>query len=184
MLPDRAAALGLDELPEGALADVSWLHVPAYSLVVEPLGTTSRNAAAAARKAGAAISVDASSTGPIRSFGVDRVIEMLRSLRPDVFFANADEARLLGIGPRAPLPGAGLTVIKAGADPVAVIAESGETETVPVEAVETVADTTGAGDAFAAGFIAATMAGATPTAAAETGCRHAATVLTQPGAGK
>ncbi len=183
MLPDRAAAMNLAVLPDGALADVAWLHVPAYSLVVEPLGTTSRNAIAAARDAGAGISIDASSIGPISAFGVPPFTEMLASLRPDVFFANKDEAELLGLGPGAPLPGAELTVIKAGSDPVSLVAGSGETTAIAVTPVAVVSDTTGAGDAFAAGFIAARMAGAGPTQAAEEGCLRAATVLAQPGAG-
>ena len=183
MLPDRAAAMELADLPEGALTGVAWLHVPAYSLVVEPLGATSRKAIASARKAGARVSIDASSIGPINAFGISPFLEMLASLRPDVFFANEDEAELLELRPGAPLSGAALTVIKAGSDPVLLVAASGETTTVPVTPVEVVSDTTGAGDTFAAGFIVARMAGAGPAEAAEAGCLRAATVLAQPGAG-
>ncbi len=183
MLPDRAAAMSLDSLPEGALTDTTWLHVPAYSLVVEPLGATSRNAIATAQNGGAAISIDASSTGALNEFGVAPFLEMLASLQPDVFFANQDEAALLGLGPDTPLPGSALTVIKAGSDPVLLVDASGMTSTVPATPVEVVADTTGAGDAFAAGFVVARMTGADPTEAAEGGCLQAATVLAQPGSG-
>jgi sugar/nucleoside kinase (ribokinase family) len=183
MLPDRAAAMQLADLPAGALDGITWLHVPAYSLVVEPLGATSRKAIAAARTSGASISIDASSTGPIESFGIARFLEMVEKLAPVVFFANDAEAALLGLGRGYPLPGAALTVIKAGAEPVLLLPANGDSAIVPVTPVNVVADTTGAGDAFAAGFITAMMAGAGPTAAAEAGCRKAATVLVQPGAG-
>ena len=175
--------MDLAELPEGALTGITWLHVPAYSLVVEPLGATSRLAIHEARTSGAGISIDASSTGPISAFGVVPFLAMMEALEPDVFFANKDEAALLGLAPGSPLRGAALTVIKAGSEPVSLVSASGETTTVPVTPVEVVSDTTGAGDAFAAGFVAAQMAGADATQAAKEGCLRAATVLAQPGAG-
>ena len=184
MLPDRGAAMELEALPDKALEGATWLHVPAYSLVVEPLGTTSLGAIAACRKTGVPVSIDASSVGPLSSFGVDRFLDLMVSVAADVFFCNRDEANLLGISDDTGLPGALLTVLKSGADPVSLIDASGHAQTVPVPAVEVVNDTTGAGDSFAAGFIVATLEGATPVAATEAGCSMAATVLGSPGAGK
>ncbi|MGA9596941.1 MAG: PfkB family carbohydrate kinase [Acidimicrobiia bacterium] len=183
MLPDRAAATELSELPAGALDGVTWLHVPSYSLVVEPLGATCLGAITLARDAGITVSVDASSTGPLRSYGVDRFLKLIAALQPDVFFCNEDEADALGVAAEAAMPGASTTVIKAGSNPVTLVDSAGETTMVAVPPVATVNDTTGAGDAFAAGYIVSAMAGSDPVSATNTGIRLAASVLTSPGAG-
>lgn len=184
MLPDRGAATELSGVPAGALDGVTWLHVPGYSLIVEPLATTARALVAAARNEGIAVSVDASSTGLIEEFGTTAFSHQVSGLAPDIVFCNKDEAALLRVGPGIPLRGAELSVVKAGPDPVLLIDTSGETIEVPVPPVTDVADTTGAGDAFAAGFIVATMKGARPVDAVEAANRLAATVLLRPGAGE
>jgi sugar/nucleoside kinase (ribokinase family) len=183
MLPDRGAATELDVVPAGALAGVKWLHVPGYSLIAEPLATTAIQLIAAAKNAGAPVSIDASSTGLIEEFGTEAFMWQVERLTPDVLFCNADEAALLGTGWERPFPGAHLTVVKAGPEPVTLVEASGSSTSVPVPNVADVADTTGAGDAFAAGFLTAAMKGAGTVAAAETAVGVAATVLRQPGAG-
>ncbi len=183
MLPDRSAATELAALPPGALDGVTWLHVPAYSLVVEPLGRTCREAIESAPKSNIRVSVDASSVGPLREFGVEEFVDLISDLEPEVLLCNRDEAELIGAAADDPAPGAVLTVIKDGPRPVTLVPSVGETVVVPVPPVEVVTDTTGAGDAFAAGFLAATMSGASAARAAEAGCRMAATVLAHPGAG-
>ena len=71
MLPDRAAALTLRDPGPAALTDAAWLHAPAYSLIGEPLGTTTQLLFERARASGIPTSLDASSVGALSDWGVD-----------------------------------------------------------------------------------------------------------------
>lgn len=139
MLSDRGVAVELDaaDVDEAWVVDSDWVHVPGYSLVREPLASATARAARAAAR----VSVDASSTAAIAELGASRFRDAVRELAPEVVFANEAEAELLG-----EVEGAAL-VVKRGAAGCRV----GDVEhaAVPVEVV----DTTGAGDAFAAGYL-------------------------------
>ena len=181
MLTDRGAATELERLPAGALAGVQVLHVPAYSLTDEPLALTARAAIETARTSGILVSIDASSTALLRSFGTGGFRLLIDALRPDIFFCNRDEHLELGLAVDEPMPGSTLTVVKAGGDATVVITASGA-RSIAVPPVEHIVDTTGAGDAFAAGFLLAWMQGTAPDVAAVDAHRLAARVLLSPGA--
>jgi sugar/nucleoside kinase (ribokinase family) len=91
MLPDRAAATQLDAISDDDLNGVTWLHVPAYSLVVEPLASTTTRAIRSVQRTGGSVSIDASSVAIIDRMGVERFSEMLANLAPDIVFCNEDE---------------------------------------------------------------------------------------------
>lgn len=172
MLTDRGACLELSDPQRSWLDGVSTLHVPFYSLTEGALADSAVTVIAWAHELGVRVSIDVSSVAVIEQLGADSVIEMLEVLRPDVVLANGDEGRTLGID--APLAGA-VTVVKHGADPVEVFADQNRF-TVPVPSIDQVSDTTGAGDAFAAGFL---TAGRVPVrAAVEAGCAAAARLIT------
>jgi len=143
MLTDR----GVGTLLTAAAVDpawldgCSWLHVPAYSLTTEPVRGAALAAAAAARSRAAGLSVDLSSTAAISGYGVAAFTDLLSELGPDVVFGNRAETDLVG-----DLPGAKM-ITKLGAEGVVVAGQR-----YPALSTEP-ADATGAGDAFAAGYL-------------------------------
>jgi sugar/nucleoside kinase (ribokinase family) len=150
MLVDPGAARDLDTADPGWLDDATVLHLTLYSLLEEPVATTSRELAAMARRAGVPVSVDLSSVGLIEAAGADDVRARVEAIGPSVVFANADEARLLQIDASfAGVP----TFVKAGAAPATVFPMAGPGVEVPALVVGQPVDTTGAGDAFAAGVL-------------------------------
>ena len=140
MASDRGVSPELrpDELDPDWLEGCTHLHLPGYSLLRTPIDQASLRAAALAPL----VSVDLSSWSAIRDFGPVRFRERLEALRPAIVFANEDEERILG----GPLDGC-TWVLKRGS----AGARFGELELPAVPA--DVLDTTGAGDALAAGYL-------------------------------
>ena len=172
MLPDRATATGLRDVDPAWLDEITWLHVPAYSLLAQPIGEASLGMIGRVRMNGASVSVDVSSVGIIEAFGVDDFVALLDVVRPDVLFANQPESALV------PLDRPWVTVVKNGADPVLVkVPGDASVERIAVPKLPRVRDTTGAGDAFAAGYIVAAMARASVGDAVRAGIRLAGVAL-------
>jgi ribokinase len=149
------------DLRAGWLRGADVLHVPAYSLLNERIGSAALEAANDARREGSLISADLSSAGPLLAYGARRSRARLAELAPDILFANRAEAAALlrERGRRAwarLLAQAALVVVKDGVWGCRVLwAEDEMTRQVDVAAtrVGRTVDTTGAGDAFAAGFL-------------------------------
>ncbi len=181
-LTDRGVASELSVFDAQHLLGVSIVHVPTYSLAHDPLATTAIQYIRAARAAGALISIDASSTSVLRDYGVERYAALIASIAPDVFMCNIDEAELLTIDAARPMPGAQLTVIKRGALPVIAITAAGAVTEVAPPSVANIVDTTGAGDAFAAGFLPLYSSSRNIADAITRGHSIAARVLRSPGA--
>jgi ribokinase len=149
MATDRGIAPELreDEADAAWFEGCRWLHLSGYSLLADPIAGAALAGARLARAQGARVSVDLSSWSAIRARGAQRFRESLEELAPDVVFANEPEWELVGgaygLGETA--------VVKRGSRGVAVLGAGGTEEHTAVDSE--VVDTTGAGDALAAGFI-------------------------------
>lgn len=143
MLTDRGVGseIAPADLAREWLDGCDWLHVAGYSLAAEP----AHGAAVAAMRMAAArsvrLSIDVSSTTTIEGYGASRFRQLLGSVAPDVIFGTQAEAALLGGGLADRL------VIKLGEAGVRVAGRRYPAR--PTVAV----DATGAGDAFAAGYL-------------------------------
>lgn len=160
MATQRGASVGLspDDLDESWFRDAQLLHVPAYSLFVEPLASATRAAIRSVREVKGMLAVDLSSATGMRAYGPSRMAYVLARLAPEVLFATEREADTLAV----PLESlAQVPVLKRGALGCRVFGRD-----IPAPAVQTI-DPTGAGDAFAAGFCVAWLRGAAPIEAAE-----------------
>jgi ribokinase len=160
---DRTMASDRGTAPELAARDLerTWfdcdvLHLSGYALLREPIADAAEAAAAHARTFGAAVAVDVSTWGLVD----DTFRERIRGLQPDLVFATEREQEALGALDTR-------WVVKRGARGLTVDGVDHAAEAIDV------VDTTGAGDALAAGFL---------VGGAELAVRTAARCCTQMGA--
>jgi sugar/nucleoside kinase (ribokinase family) len=175
MFSDRRAAGGDAPIDERVVDDVDVLHVPYFGLAGSAEGAPFPRLVARAGEAGVVLSFDPSSValcGPA-------FLHLVRETRPGVVLCNEAEAAALGVDGEG-LPGARLVVVKQGPAPALLRGEV--TAEVPVPGRPVVVDTTGAGDAFAGGFLLALARGEGAVAAAHAGHTAAARVIAGPGA--
>ncbi len=181
MLTDRGAASELGPINPDVLDGVKVLHVPTYSLTAEPTATSTLTLIATAKQRGILVSIDASSESVLVDFPVTRYQELMSRIQPDVLLCNEDEARVLDIETSSGMAGVALTVVKHGPNPVVAFVDGTRTEFAVTQSA-VVLDTTGAGDAFAAGFLPAYVQSRDIRAAVDAGHHVASRALASPGA--
>jgi sugar/nucleoside kinase (ribokinase family) len=149
MASDRGVApsLSADELEPAWFDGATHLHLSGYSLMASPIDGAAARAAELVRERGGSLSVDLASTSVIERFGTERLRESLTALAPDLVFANEEEVAAVG---SEALPEATWAIKRGSAG--CLVVRRGEGEEFPAVAT-TVVDTTGAGDAFAAGYL-------------------------------
>jgi ribokinase len=183
---DPGANLHLAEADvAAALAGAGAVFVSGYPLLRPATRPAALAAAAAAGRAGLPAVVDAASW-PLLEGGAGEPVLAAATLA-GTLLANRDEAATLAGRPDPGAAGArlaarvGTVVVKCGPAGVLVCAGDRPPAPVPTPAVAAV-DVTGAGDAFAAAWLAARAGGADPVEAARAGARLAAVAVATRGA--
>jgi len=176
---------GPDDLDTARLAASRVLYLTGYLWDTDNQRAAAEKAAALARAADRGIRVAFDLADP---FAVERSGAQFRDWIPanvDVLFGNRQELALLtGSGCdedciRAAAGAAPIVVMKSGADGC-LVSWQGRVAAVPAAPAKVV-DTTGAGDAFAAGFLYGLMAGADPVASARLANALAARIVSVEG---
>lgn len=166
-LTDRGAnaALAAADLPESLLEGRQALVVSGYALFEPDPRAAVLGLLAAAHRRGVAVVVDPASTAFLAEAGPANFLAWTEGA--DTIFANEAEAAVLTGETAAEAQVRELgrhfrrAVLKRGAAGAVIGGRDGIARSAPAAAVEVV-DTTGAGDAFAAAFVAAELGGSAP----------------------
>lgn len=186
MLSDRGASLRLsvEDVDSRVFEPGAHLHLSGYVLLDKRSRDAALYALESARSQGMTVSVDAASAVPLTVVGAEAFLSWTEGV--DLVLANTDEARVLTECADATRAATALAtnyriaVVKDGAAG-AVWASAGTIRHCPAEPVQVV-DTTGAGDAFAAGLLADWLTpGSTPDSALVAGAACAAHAVMIPG---
>jgi sugar/nucleoside kinase (ribokinase family) len=169
MYVDRAANTTFTsaDVPEDVWDDVTWLHLTGYSYFDDGVRPVVRGLVDEAKRRDVGVSIDPSSLGFLEATGRDTVLGWLADA--DLLFPNDDEQGFLALdGDRV--------VLTRGADGASF--RGLDVAALPTEVV----DTTGAGDAFCAGFLSAWVNDQSIEPALAAGARAAAACVARRGA--
>jgi ribokinase len=187
MLPDRGAnaALTPADLPVEELRAATHLHLSGYTLLDPGSRAAGLVALEHAREAGLSVSVDPASAAPLEAAGARAFLDWV--VHADVLLPNLEEAVVL-TGARDP-EAAAWALARGGRDVVITLGADGALWSNGEQVVRAAAaaapapiDSTGAGDAFTAGWLAARLDGAEPAEALAAANELAARALGAAGA--
>jgi sugar/nucleoside kinase (ribokinase family) len=179
MITDRGANLMLrpDDVPAALLDDVALLHLTGYSFFAPAPRAVAGGLISEASRRGVPFTVDPGSAAFLRQLAPGAFLGWTKGAA--VCFPNRDEAAVLAGQADPSLAAAalartyGAVVVKLGADGAVLAVGDAPPVLIPARPA-VVRDTTGAGDAFCAGFLAAWLAGAPLTEAGTAAAKAAA----------
>jgi sugar/nucleoside kinase (ribokinase family) len=159
LLTDRGeGGLAPEDVRDEWLAGAAVVHLDGYDLLRFPDALLA--AATTAHGLGVPISLDVAAATRMECHGVAAYRDLLAGLRPHVLSCNAAEAEVLGLDGDLPAWAPPLVLVHAGARPTRVLTPDGAWRVpVPPLPAGRLRDTTGCGDAFAAGVLAGWRAG-------------------------
>ena len=170
--PGADTCLKTEEIDMSLVTGAKVFHISSLSLTDEPARTATRDALKAAKAAGVLVSYDPNYRASIWRDEAAAVAGM-RSVLPyvDILKVSDEETALLSghAAPEAALKafngmGVRCAMVTLGKDG-ALVGVGGKTAAVPAFPVAKIVDTTGAGDAFMGGFLAAFLSGGSELAA-------------------
>ncbi|MBY8877858.1 carbohydrate kinase family protein [Actinacidiphila acidipaludis] len=189
LVTDSGAAFRLgpgdwdEALLDGGARGIGRIHLSGYLYFSAPGRTLAATVRKAAAVRGIPASVDPASAGFLRRLGPGAFLDAVQGL--DLLLPNAAEAALLSGHDEPAAAAASLSARCGGATVVvtlgaagAVAAERGAVVATAMAPHTAAVDTTGAGDAFTGGLLAARLAGAGLAEALAAGCRAGAEAVT------
>ena len=185
MLTDLGASVTMDGLGrfDEEIRSAGILHVTGYLLLGEPMASRCMEAIAVANQEEIRVSIDVADPFVVNACK-DEISHILEEFA-SVAFMNAEEARaLLGCGPEEAAKRLSEDVehviVKTGANG-SLVAHGGRIHRVGIHPTDAV-DTTGAGDAYAAGYLYGLSRGWDPARCGDLGARVASLTVGQVGA--
>ncbi|MCK5058034.1 MAG: sugar kinase [Candidatus Aminicenantes bacterium] len=159
------------ELPAQKLKKTNHLHLTAWSLFSDPPRAAAYHAAGLVKEMGGTISLDPASFQMIDQAGKERSLEYFKNIPIDLFFPNLAEGKLLSgedlpekvISKLSELFPSAIIILKLGANG-ALIRQDEQTIRIKA-AVDSIIDSTGAGDSFTGAFLAKFLTGVSPVQA-------------------
>lgn len=186
MITDRAASQQLrpEDLPEDLFTSNRHLHLSGYGFSHADSRKTVIEALSQAREAGMTISVDPSSVAVLLNIGPERFLEWTAGA--DLLFPNLEEGQLLaGVDEPESIVETlrekhSSVALKLGAEGAVFGGQDGRLVRLPAVSARVV-DTTGAGDAFCAAFLASWLSDEAPATSLQRGLEQASRVVARIG---